>query len=282
MAYDAFISYSHLADSRLAPTLQAGLRSFAKPWWRRRALTVFHDNAALAASPGLWSCITKAMDESRFFVLLASPAAAASPWVAKEIAYWRSTKPAGTLLPVLTDGEWVWDAQAGTFNWARSTAVPPALADVFTEEPRHIDVRWARTKDELDLRHSRFRAAVIEVAAPLHGIPKEDLEGEDVRQHRRTRRIIAAIVVALLLLAIGAAIGAMLAVQNADRAEAQTRLTVARQLSAPARLDLDGPLDRGLLLGLEAHRSEPGFVATTGIVATAQRSAGLPHVLCAP
>lgn len=63
--------------------------------------------------------------------------AAASPWVAKEIDYWRATKPEGTLLPVRTEGEWEWDDAAGTFDWERSTAVPPALAGVFTEEPRH-------------------------------------------------------------------------------------------------------------------------------------------------
>lgn len=37
MAYDAFISYSHAADGRLAPAVQAALPRLAKPWYRRRA-----------------------------------------------------------------------------------------------------------------------------------------------------------------------------------------------------------------------------------------------------
>lgn len=51
--YDAFVSYSHAADGRLAPALQAGLQSLAKPWYRRRALRVFRDRTSLSASPEL-------------------------------------------------------------------------------------------------------------------------------------------------------------------------------------------------------------------------------------
>ena len=35
---DAFISYSHSADSQLAPALRFGLERLTKPWYRRRAL----------------------------------------------------------------------------------------------------------------------------------------------------------------------------------------------------------------------------------------------------
>lgn len=31
-AYDAFISYSHALDGRLAPALQSALHRFTKPW----------------------------------------------------------------------------------------------------------------------------------------------------------------------------------------------------------------------------------------------------------
>ena len=32
MAYDAFVSYSHAADGRLAPAVQTGLQRLARPW----------------------------------------------------------------------------------------------------------------------------------------------------------------------------------------------------------------------------------------------------------
>ena len=49
MAYDGFISCSHAADGLLAPRLQTGLQRFAKPWWKRRAVRIFRDEASLAA-----------------------------------------------------------------------------------------------------------------------------------------------------------------------------------------------------------------------------------------
>ncbi len=79
--YDGFISYSHAADDLLAPRLQAGLQRFAKPWWKRRAVRIFRDEASLSANPHLWSSITEAMDRSGWFVLLLSPDAAESEWV---------------------------------------------------------------------------------------------------------------------------------------------------------------------------------------------------------
>jgi hypothetical protein len=78
MRYDAFISYSHASDSTVAPQLHSALTRFAKPWWRRRSLVIFRDTASLAANPGLWTSLQAAMDDSRYFVLLASPEAATS------------------------------------------------------------------------------------------------------------------------------------------------------------------------------------------------------------
>lgn len=34
-AYDAFLSYSHAADSRLAPALQRGLQRLTRAWYQR-------------------------------------------------------------------------------------------------------------------------------------------------------------------------------------------------------------------------------------------------------
>jgi hypothetical protein len=69
--------------------------------------------------------------------------------------------------PLVTSGQWVWDTDRGDFDRQRSTAVPPALHGVFREEPRHLDLRWARSESELDLRHSRFRDAVAELAPAI-------------------------------------------------------------------------------------------------------------------
>ena len=113
MAYSGFISYSHAADGRLAPALQSGLQRLAKPWYRPRALRIFRDETGLSTNPHLWSSIVTALDESEWFVLLASPESAQSSWVDRELAHWLETKPADRILPALTSGEWGWDPDAG-------------------------------------------------------------------------------------------------------------------------------------------------------------------------
>src|SRR5215467_11695034 len=195
MVYDAFVSYSHAADGRLAPALQRGMQRLAKPWFRLRALSVFRDESALSANPHLWSSIATALDDSAWFVLLASPDAASSDWVNRELTYWLAHKPADRILLVVTDGTWKWD---GTH--LDGTAVLPALRELFTDEPRHVDLRWAHEAEDVDLRNSRFRDAVAQLAAPMHGVPKDVLESEDVRLHRRARRTARAAAATLALL----------------------------------------------------------------------------------
>ena len=81
VAYDAFVSYSHAAEGQLARALQRGPQRFAKPWYRMRALAVFRDESALSANPHLWASVQSALDDSEWFVLLASPEAAQSQHV---------------------------------------------------------------------------------------------------------------------------------------------------------------------------------------------------------
>ncbi len=231
MGFDGFISYSHAADGRLAPAVQRGLQALAKPWHRRRALWIFRDQTGLAVTPALWTSITKALDSSEYFVLMASPEAAKSPWVNKEIEHWVATKSPDRILPVVTDGEWRWDTERGDFA-ADSTAVPAALRGAFTEEPLYLDLRWARDEGQLSLRHSRFRDGIAQLAAPMHGISKDDLEGEDVRQHRRARRLWSVAIASLALLTLVASLTGVLAVRNADRANASAAEAVRQQLRA--------------------------------------------------
>src|ERR1700736_4471264 len=104
VGYDAFISYSHSADGRLAPAVQAGLQRLARPWYRIRALRVFRDESGLSGNPHLWTSIAAAFKASSYFVVLASPEAAASPWVNREIEHFCEHYPADAILPVLTAG----------------------------------------------------------------------------------------------------------------------------------------------------------------------------------
>lgn len=185
--YHGFISYSHQADAKLAVALQRGLQRFAKPWYRARALHVFRDEAALSANPDLWSSVRAALDSSRYYILLASPSAAKSQWVAREAEYWLDEKRGlDRVLIGLTDGELAFGEKAVDPD---RDALPPLLRRAFAREPRYIDLRWAKSADDLSLSHPRFREAIAELASPLHGKPKEEISSEEVKQHRRTRRV---------------------------------------------------------------------------------------------
>ena len=263
LSYDGFISYSHEADGRLAPEIQQGLGRVARPWYRRRVLHVFRDDTSLAVSPELWGSIAMALDESRYLIVLASHPAAASTWVNREIEYWLGTKPISTVLPVLTGGEWTWDDERRVFS-AGSTALPPALAAAFTEEPRHLDLRWAHDENAFDARSARFRLALGELAAPMRGMSKDELMGEDLRQHRRTIRLAWTVAAVLVVLLGAAVIASVVAVGNADRArrnearaEEQASIATSRQLAAEARTYLEDDLDLALLLAVTSHQERP-------------------------
>jgi WD40 repeat protein len=272
LAYDAFISYSHAADGRLAPALQSGLQRLAKPWYRVRALRVFRDETGLSTNPDLWSSIVLALDDAEWFVLLASPESATSPWVDKEIAHWLEQKPIGRILPAVTAGEWVWDADARRLV---GDSVPERLAAAIVEEPRHLDLRWAQAETDLDLRNSRFRSAVADLAAPMHGIAKDELEGEDIRQHRRARRLARTAVTALVLLTAIAVLFGIFAVRERNRAERQATVEASQRLAAQAQGLAGSRLDLALLLAVEARRLDDSVATRGAIEAVLSQAAGI-------
>lgn len=137
--YAAFISYSRAGDGRLAPALQASLHSFAKPWYRIRALRTFRDDASLTVNPSLWASIANALDVAEFFILLASPESSSSTYVNKELDHWLASNPASKVLIAVTGGT-DWDRPA--FDWKDSEALPPALRGKLVDEPRYTDLRW--------------------------------------------------------------------------------------------------------------------------------------------
>ena len=233
--YDAFVSYSHAADKKLAPGLRDGLQRFATPWgplrWTNlvRSLRIFQDQASLSANPALWVTIEQALAASDWFILLASPQSAQSPWVEKEVDFWCRNKRLERLLIVQTDGEIAWSLADHDFDWMKTTALPRRLRTVFTDEPRWIDARWARTGAQATLHDPRFRDLLAELAAPLRGIAKDELIGEDIRQHHRLNRWRNAAFGIVATLSVGAMAAAALAVQQREVAIQQRQDTIAQR-----------------------------------------------------
>jgi hypothetical protein len=258
--FNAFISYSHAADGKLAPAVELGLKRFAKPLLRLRALEVFRDDAALSADPGLWRAIEAALDASRNLILMASPEAAASPWVAREVTHWLKTKPATTIFIVQTEGEVCWDESGADFDWERTTALPAILRGRLGEEPRWIDLRWARSDTDLSLTNPRFREAIADLAAPLHGRRKDELIGDDVAQHRRLRRLTRSAVAALVSLVMALGVALFYALAQRQEARAQTVLAERQRDDALRTQSL-------FLADLSAQRLRSGDAVTAALLA---------------
>jgi WD40 repeat protein len=251
---DAFISYSHAADGELAPAIERALEQIAKPWYRRRSLSVFRDTTGLAVNPHLWSSICTEIDASRKFILLASPQAAASQWVGRELERWLETKSPDDILIVLTDGDLMWDQEANDFDGDKSSALPPVLYGGFSEQPLYLDLSWARSETQLDLQHPRFRDEIARLAAAIHGAAPDDLIGEDIRQRRRALRLAWGAAVGLLgLLAASLVLGALAFISRND-ALAQSRLATAKAAAAATVDTADSQPDVAYLLGLESFR----------------------------
>jgi WD40 repeat protein len=284
---DAFISYSHAADERIAVALRDGLHSFAKRWYEFRALHVFLDRASLSAAPDLWGDVRRQLDDSRFLILLASPEAADSEWVGpREIRHWLSEEGrADRLIFACTAGSVEWDAREGDFDWSRTTALPAELRGALDSEPLYVDLRWAREADHLTLSDERFLGAVAAMAAPLHGRPKDELVGEDVRQHRRTRSVIRATITTLSVLTVLALLAAVIAV--VERNSAQQRAQIATSEALALQADDIGPEEPGVaaLLSLAAWQTKDTLQARSAIFRQYSRqwavdrflSASLPH-----
>jgi WD40 repeat protein len=293
MLYKAFISYSHAADGKLAPALHSALHRFARPWYKPRAFRVFRDNTNLSVRPHLWAAIETALGEAEHFILLCSPEAAASKWVQREVAFWLSKRGADTLLLVLTDGDIVWDGKGADFDWQRTTALPHILSGVYSDEPLFLDLRAARTSTDLSLDNPAFRDMVADLSATLHGISKDEIVGDDIRQHRRTKRVAWSAAAALVVLTLLSGMAGWIAKlqrdeavsQRAraeenfreaakqreearwerDRAVAQQRIAESRELAARTLLVVDTDPVEALQLAVQAAQLDKNGSTQTAI-----------------
>ena len=258
--HDAFISYSHAVDGKLATALEHGLEKLAKPLLKLRALDVFRDQTSLTASPALWPGIVAHLEVSEWFLLLASPASAASIWCNKEVSWWLEHRSANRMLVLLTEGDILWDPVKRDFDWSRTTAVPRILEGRCEDEPLYVDARWARDSELLSLRSAQFRDVVVNVAAPIRGVPKDELDGADLRQLARNRLLVRGGVATIVLAAGIATWQAFVATEQRKEAERQRDIAVARQLAAQAELMRAQQPDRlplALLMATESARSQP-------------------------
>jgi hypothetical protein len=162
----------------------------------------------------------------------------------------------------VTGGSLGWDEGANDFDWTVTDTLPASARGQFPTEPRYADLRWDRTEQDLSLQHPRFREAIADLTATIHGRPKDELIGEDVRQHRRTLRLTRSVIAAITSFAILVSVLAVAAWQARNRAEDERQVATFRFLSATALNSLAGHLEH---FSVDQHRFKPARHERSGL-----------------
>lgn len=190
MKYDAFISYSHSDCGTIAPAIQKAIENIGKPWYKlSRNLNVFRDETNLGANPHLWENIEKALDDSKNFILLASPKACESDWVTKEIEKWEEKDPSFQKFNIaVTSGEIFWDKISNDFNWEKTTCLPKCLKEKFQSEPLYIDLKDYLNKNNrpIDYNLPGFTSGIVKIIAGVKGVEPREIESDEKKRKNNT------------------------------------------------------------------------------------------------
>ena len=201
--FRAFVSYSH-ADAAIAQKLHRKIETYRLPTALRdqqisgsdsgRLGRIFRDREDLPAAADLSESVKQALAGSQALIVICSPDARASIWVAREIELFRALHPDRPMLAALVRGE-------------PEEAFPAPLMD--GAEPLAADLR--REGDGWRLGFLKIIAGIAEV--PLDALVQRDAS-------RRIRRVMA--VTGGALVALLAMIGmTIFAIQSRNEAQHQ-------------------------------------------------------------
>lgn len=244
--YRAFVSYSH-RDQAFGRRLHRQLERYAVP--RRlvgrltargptpkRVAPVFRDREELSAAHDLTAEIRAALSNSGALIVVCSPNAAASPWVAREIELFRELHPDRPVLAALAAGE-----------PGEAFPLPLTRAGGATTEPLAADFRRDGDGPRLGL---------LKLVAGVLGLGVDELVQRDAQ--RRLRGVMAVTGAALAgMLAMGLLTTVALtsrAEAERHRAEAERQREIAeRQTVEALRQSGEARRQRSVALANEAE-----------------------------
>ena len=255
MAHDAFISYARASSTQIARELKSALEGFARKWNRARSTNVFLDDASLTASPSLDDAISGSLIGSTWLIVLLSEAAASSPWVNQEVAWWLEHKSAQNLLLVHVDGIVAWEAGQGFST--DSTAVPPALRSL-RSEPRWVDATWFNSEASLKGEDPRFTDVILQLFCPIHQVDRGEAVALRDSRVRHAKRLARAAITGLSVLLIAAIASSVFAVGQMRTAQEQRDVATARLLASESQRLLGKNAGLSRLLGVQAAVLSPG------------------------
>jgi WD40 repeat protein len=201
-----------------------------------RIFPIFRDREELPASANLASHINKALCESRYLIVICSPRAAKSQWVAEEIRAFKALGRDDRVLALIVDGEPNAGENGSGFtsddecfpNTLRYSLDQDGQPTAIPTEPIAADAR--------EDRDGKLNAK-IKLLAGLLDVPYDDLKRRDHERRSRRARVLGSI--AFVLVALFGVLAA-LALFAAKRASLQERkaqqLLVASDLSRAEEL----------------------------------------------
>lgn len=257
--YSAFISYSH-ADERRARWLQRSIERYRVPSRLRGSegaygrvpdtlRPVFRDREELASASDLGETIRQRLRDSRFLIVICSPAAARSRWVAEEILEFKRAGGSGRVLSLIVDGEPNSDDERECF--------PEPLKFALDESGELSSVRNEAIAADLRPGKDGMYLARLKILAGLLGV---DLDALRQREQQRRFRVLTAVTLASLAgmaLTGWLAWSAMIARDDAQRRQAQAEGLVEFMLTdLHAELQEVGRIDA---LGAAARKAQEYF-----------------------
>jgi len=211
--YDAFISYSR-RDAAFTRELHRRLEAFSPPSTLplpKRRLKVFHDEGDLSGTE-YFQTIDRFLRASSTLIVVCSPASRASAYVNDEIRRFIAARGTDRIVSILLAG--VPNNEARPDQDAEK-AFPDALCQAIAV-PLAVDYRrFDLTRDHLT--KGTFGSAWYGVLANVYGVDAREIEQRDQRRQAKRRRILAAVVSAVILALSATAAVALLARAQAAR-----------------------------------------------------------------
>jgi hypothetical protein len=201
--YWAFISYSH-KDSAVADWLHKKLETYRVPrslvgtptrdgTAPERLIPIFRDREELPTSSALGDNLQRSLQQSRYFLVICTPAAAQSRWVEEEIRSFKGWHGRDRIIALIAGGvPNATDPAQESFPYSLRFEGDGVESEAVRIEPIAADLR-----PEGDGRQRAF----LKIVAGLLGVGFDDLYQREKRREQRRRMLIgAAIGVGVLVL----------------------------------------------------------------------------------
>ena len=236
--YDAFISYRHRTpDKPIAEKLQKLLETYTPPKGAvkdgmRKKLHLFRDETELPTSNDLGADIKKALEQSRFLVVICSPAFERSKWCMQEVAYFKALHGGSNrnILTLLADDP---DKRPSFPEMLRFETRTETLPDGTVLETREeIEPLAANGSAKTPVQMlKRLKSEYLRIVAPLLGCGYDDLYQREQRQRNRRRLAVFGVAAMVLGLAAVLSTAAMLKIsaQKREIEEKATALLLSNQ-----------------------------------------------------